>query len=72
MKAVIEAKDTVLDIGIDEECPICAKLRGQKTGTLSYNDVTLAAMQEARDIADGKIPGEWYHSIEEAKADLSN
>ena len=35
-----------------------------------FNAVTLAAMQEARDIASGKIPGKWYKSIEEARDDL--
>jgi len=52
-----------LEIGIDGECPICAK-------NPSFNSVTLAAMQEARDIADGKIPGKWYYSLEEAREDL--
>ena len=31
---------------------------------------TLAAMQEAKDIASGKIPGKWYHSLEEARKEL--
>jgi len=35
-----------------------------------FNAVTLAAMQEARDIASGKIPGKWHHSIEEMRKEL--
>jgi DNA-damage-inducible protein J len=36
-----------------------------------FNAVTLAAMQEAKDIASGKIPGKWYHSLEEVRKDLN-
>ena len=66
---------TAVEIGIDGElvpegCPICAQNRDPATGGPRYNAVTLAAMQEARDIADGKIPGNWYHSIDEAREDL--
>jgi hypothetical protein len=35
-----------------------------------FNAVTLAAMQEARDIASGRIPGKWHHSIEEMREEL--
>jgi hypothetical protein len=35
-----------------------------------FNAVTLAAMQEARDMMSGKTPTEWYHSIEEAREDF--
>jgi DNA-damage-inducible protein J len=35
-----------------------------------YNDETLAAMQEARDIASGKIKAKTYASIEELNAEL--
>ena len=59
-----ESGDSYLD------CPECAKHCDPKTGELRFNAVTLAAMQEARDIASGKIPGEWHHSIEEARKDL--
>ena len=52
-----------LDIGIDGECPICAQNRDHKTGGLRYNAVTLAAMQEAKDMASGKIPGKWCFSV---------
>jgi hypothetical protein len=67
---VTKSKTETLDIGIDGECPICAKLRDPETGALPYNAVTLAAMQEARDIASGKIPGKWYHSLDEALEDI--
>ena len=36
----------------------------------AFNAVTLAAMQEAKDIADGKIPGKWCNSIEDARKEL--
>jgi len=36
-----------------------------------FNAVTLAAMQEAKEIASGKIPGKWYHSLDEAREDLN-
>ena len=55
------AKTKETDIGIDE-CPICAE-------NPPFNAITLAAMQEAKDIAAGKIPGNWYGSIEEARED---
>ena len=63
-------KNSSLDTEIEDECPICASRRDPKTGMPLYNAVTLAAMQEARDIANGKIPGKWYKSIEEAREDL--
>ena len=66
----VRPETETLDIGIDGECPICAKLRDPETGGLPYNAVTLAAMQEARDIASGKIPGKWYHSLDEALEDI--
>ena len=34
------------EIGIDEECPICAKLRDPVTGALPYNAKMIAAMEE--------------------------
>ena len=35
-----------------------------------FNAVTLAAMQEAKDMASGKIPGKWCNSIKEAREEL--
>jgi len=46
-----------------ENCPLHAE-------NPPFNAVTLAAIQEARDISSGKIPGKWYHSLEEARKDL--
>ena len=45
------------------DCPLHAE-------NPSFNATTLAAMQEAKDIASGKIPGKWYNSIEEARENL--
>ncbi len=36
------------------------------------NAETLAAIQEARDIASGKIPAKAYHSVEELMEDLKS
>ena len=46
-----------------EDCPLYAE-------NPPFNAVTLAAMQEAKDIAAGKIPGKWYNSLEEMREDL--
>ena len=37
-----------------------------------YNDVTIAAMQEARDIASGKIKTKSYSSVKEMVAELDS
>ena len=60
---ITKTAETVLDIGIDDECPVCAE-------NPPFNAITLAAMQEAQDIAAGKIPGKWYNSVEEARKDI--
>jgi len=39
-----------------DDCPMYAE-------NPSFNAETLAAMQEARDMASGKIPGKWLNSI---------
>jgi len=39
-----------------KNCPLHA-------GNPPSNAVTLAAMQEAKDIASGKIPGKWHYSM---------
>jgi len=54
----------------ESECPYCAAHRDPVTGEERFNAVTLAAMQEARDIMSGKIQVKWNHSIEEAKEEL--
>jgi len=57
-------------LAFEGECPICAAHRDPVTGEERFNAVTLAAMQEARDIMNGKIQVKWNHSIEEAKEEL--
>jgi len=59
----VKSETRTADCIFGENCPLNIE-------NPPFNAVTLAAMQEARDIADGKIPGEWYHSIEEAREDL--
>ena len=54
---------TVLDIGINGECP---------TKNPPLNAVTLAAMQETEDMISGKIPSTWYNSPEELIDALKN
>jgi len=56
--------ETATECIYGENCPIHAE-------NPPFNTVTLVAMQEAKDIASGKIPGKWYHSLEEARKDLS-
>jgi len=55
--------ETTAECIYGEDCPLHAE-------NPSFNAVTLAAMQEAKDIVGGKIPGKWYHSLEEAQKDL--
>ena len=64
------AKDTILDIGIDEECPICARLRDPKTGAPPFNAKVITAMEEAKAIMRGDMPAKRYTSIEDAREDL--
>jgi len=63
----VKPETEALDIGIDGECPICAKLRDPETGALPYNSVTLAAFEEAKAIMRGEIPTKWYTSLDEAR-----
>jgi len=60
------------EIGIDEECPICAKLRDPETGNLPFNAKVIAAMEESRAAMRGDIPAKWYkpNEFEEALKDL--
>jgi len=60
-----KTKETEMEEGCiyGENCPLLSE-------NPPFNAVTLAAMQEAKDIASGKIPGKWYKSIEEARDDL--
>jgi hypothetical protein len=59
----VTAAETAVECVYGEDCPL-------HTENPPFNAVTLAAMQEAKDIAGGKIPGKWYHSLEEARKDL--
>jgi hypothetical protein len=54
----------ILDVGIDEDCPICAR-------NPPFNAKTLAAIAEGEAILRGEIPAKWYHSLEEARKDMS-
>ena len=60
------------EIGIDGECPICAKLRDPETGALPFNDKVKAAIAEGEAMMRGEIPARWYkpHEFEEAMKDL--
>ena len=46
-----------------EDCPLLAE-------NPPFNAKALAAMKEAKDIASGKIPGKWYHSIDDLQEAL--
>ena len=63
MIAVKNETETAVECIYGEDCPFHAE-------NPPFNAVTLAAMQEAKDIAGGKIPGKWYNSLEEARKDL--
>jgi hypothetical protein len=60
---VQETAKTVPEIGIDDECPICAK-------NPPYNAKTRAAIAEGEAMLKGEVPAKWYHSLEEAQEDL--
>jgi len=66
----VKTSETTLEVGIDGECPVCARLRDPETGGLPYNAVTLAAFEEAKAIMRGEIPAKRYTSLEEAWSDL--
>jgi len=59
----ITKPETVADIGIDSECPICAE-------NPPFNDAVKAAIAEGNAIFFGEKPAKWYHSFEEGKKDL--
>ena len=71
MNAVV-TKEITSGIGIDNECPICAKLRDPDTGNPRFNAETLAAMEESRAIMRGEIPAKWYkpHELDKAWSEL--
>ena len=71
-KAPAKRLETDLDIGIDGECPICAKLRDPETGAPPFNAKVRAAIEEGEAIFRGELPGRWYkpHEFEEALKDI--
>jgi len=46
-----------------EDCPLLAE-------NPPFSAKALAAMKEAKDLAEGKIPGKWYHSIDDLQEAL--
>jgi hypothetical protein len=59
----IAAETKAFDEELDHDCPLHAE-------NPPFNTVTLAAMQEAREMMTGGRPAKWYHSVEEAREDL--
>ena len=73
MKTAVKPKTVhTHEIGIDGECPICAKLRDPVTGALPYNAKVIASMEEARAMMRGEIPAKWHkpHELEEVFKEL--
>ena len=68
----VMSKDTVLDIEINGECPICSKLRDPITGNPPFNAKARAAMEESRAAMRGEIPAKWHkpHELEEVWKEL--
>jgi hypothetical protein len=62
MNAIETARDRT-DIGIEGECPVCAK-------NPPFNAKTIAAIEEGEAMLRGEIPAKWYDSLEEARKDL--
>jgi hypothetical protein len=60
--------ETILDIGIDGECPICAAHKLAKN--TPFNDTIKAAIAEGEAIFKGELPAKWYRSLDEARKDL--
>ena len=73
MKAAVKPKIAhTHEIGIDGECPICAKLRDPVTGALPFNDKVKAAIAEGEAMMRGDIPAKWHkpHELEEVLNEL--
>jgi len=58
--------ETTLDVGIDEECPICS----QYSQNPPFNATVRAAIAEGDAIFNGELPAKWYTSLEDAREDL--
>jgi hypothetical protein len=63
MIAVKNETETAAECIYGEDCPLHAE-------NPPFNAKALAAIQEAKDMASGKIPSKLYHSLEEARKDL--
>jgi len=50
--------EATVDIGIDEECPICAQ-------NPPFNATVKAAIAEGDAIFNGELPAKWYSSLED-------
>ena len=68
----LKAENTVLDVGIDGECPICAQNHDPTTGGLRYNAKALAAIEECNAVIDGEKSAKLYkpHEFKEALREL--
>jgi len=55
--------ETDVDIGLDNECPICAE-------NPPFNATVKAAIAEGDAIFFGENPAKWYSSFEEGRKDL--
>ncbi|MCL2722498.1 MAG: hypothetical protein FWD47_14300 [Treponema sp.] len=71
MNAVL-TNNASTDIGIDNECPICAHLCDPVTKNPRFNSETLAAFEETKAIMRGEIPAKRYkpHEFEEVWSKL--
>ena len=75
MIAVDTSKTThTHEIGIDAECPICAKLRDPVTGNPPFNEKVKAAIEEGEAMMRGDIPGKWHkpHEFDEVWKELTD
>ncbi|MCL2410051.1 MAG: hypothetical protein FWC97_00265 [Treponema sp.] len=59
----ITKPEAILDIGIDEDCPVCAQ-------NLPLNDTVMAAIAEGDAIFFGKKTTQWYSTFEEGREAL--
>ena len=62
---IIIKPEAVIDIGNDNECPVCAE-------NPPFNAKVRAAITEGDAIFFGEKPAKWYSSFEEGQKDLSN
>jgi hypothetical protein len=60
----VKSEIEVIDECIHEDCPLHAE-------NPPFNAKVLSAIAEGEAIFRGELPAKWYHSIEEAREDLS-